>query len=145
MLLPQPTYLPADERDEEIFQATVPQDHYLRRVKQVIDFERLRPIVADSYCNDQGRPAIVPLLLLKLEFLEYQYNLSDRQVIEQARCHMAFRYFLDLPGGGNEAEGSCAPWAYKRDNRPPPSRSGINWTSPAVCNDDQQARFSLLS
>jgi hypothetical protein len=34
--------------------------------------------------------------LLKLEFLQYQYNLSDRQVIEQARCHMAYRYFLDL-------------------------------------------------
>lgn len=96
MLLPQPTYLPPDERDQEIFQATVPEHHYLRRVRDVIDFERLRPVLADAYCNDQGRPAIEPLLLLKLEFLEYQYNHSDRQVIEHARSNMAYRYFLDL-------------------------------------------------
>src|SRR4029077_16371597 len=28
--------------------------------------------------------------------LEYHYNLSDRQVIAQSRCNMAFRWFLDL-------------------------------------------------
>jgi transposase len=96
MLLPQPTYQPADERDQEIFQATVREDHYLRRVKAVIDFERFRSLLAATYSPDQGRPALEPLLLLKLEFLQYQYNLSDRQVIEQARCNMAYRYFLDL-------------------------------------------------
>jgi transposase len=74
----------------------VREDHYLRRVKDVIDFERLRPLLADAYCNDLGRPAIEPLLLLKLEFLQYQYNHSDRQVIEHARSNMAYRYFLDL-------------------------------------------------
>jgi transposase len=96
MLLAQPTYVGADERDQEIFQATVREDHYLRRVKTVIDFERFRSLLAATYSPDQGRPAIEPLLLLKLEFLEYQYNLSDRQVIEHARCNMAYRYFLDL-------------------------------------------------
>jgi transposase len=96
MLLCEPAYLAPDERDREIFQATVPPDHYLRRVKAVVDFEGLRRLLVDSYCPDQGRPAVEPLLLLKLEFLQYQYNLSDRQVIEQARCNMAYRYFLDL-------------------------------------------------
>src|SRR5580765_1475285 len=96
MLLPQPTYRAADERDQEIFQATVREDHYLRRVKAVIGFERFRSLLAATYSADQGRPAIEPLLLLKLEFLQYQYNHSDRQVLEQARSHMAYRYFLDL-------------------------------------------------
>jgi transposase len=96
MITPQPTYLLPDALDQEIFQATVPKDHYLRRVKDAIDFERLRPIVADTYCDDHGRPAIEPLLLLKLEFLQYQYNHSDRQVIEHARSNMAYRFFLDL-------------------------------------------------
>ena len=96
MLATQVNYQPPNELDQEIFQATVPEDHYLRRVKKIIDFEKLRPILADAYCNDQGRPAIEPLLLLKLEFLQYQYNYSDRQVIEQARCNMAYRCFLDL-------------------------------------------------
>jgi transposase len=96
MLLREPTYQAADERDHEIFQATVREEHYLRRVKAVIDFERFRSLLAAAYSPDQGRPAIEPLLLLKLEFLQYQYNHSDRQVIEQARCNMAYRYFLDL-------------------------------------------------
>jgi transposase len=96
MLVSQPVYVAADERDQEIFQATVRDDHYLRRVKAVIDFERFRGLLAATYSPDHGRPAIEPLLLLKLEFLQYQYNHSDRQVIEQARCNMAYRYFLDL-------------------------------------------------
>jgi transposase len=96
MLLSQPCYRAADERDQEIFAATVRADHYLRRVKAVIDFERFRSLLAATYSPDHGRPAIEPLLLLKLEFLQYQYNHSDRQVIEQARCNMAYRYFLDL-------------------------------------------------
>jgi transposase len=96
MLASQPTYLPPDERDQEIFEATVPAEHFLRRVKAHVDFERFRPILAEGYSNDQGRPAIEPLLLLKLEFLQYQYNHSDRQVIEQARSNMAYRYFLEL-------------------------------------------------
>ena len=36
------------------------------------------------------------MLLLKLEFLQFHYNLSDRQVIEQSHYNMAFRWFLDL-------------------------------------------------
>jgi transposase len=96
MLSCQTTFLPADKRDEEIFQATVAASHYLRRVKEAIDFERLRPLLANAYCPDQGRPAIEPLLMLKLEFLEYHYNLSDREVIEHCRCNMAYRFFLGL-------------------------------------------------
>ena len=96
MLLPQPTYVAADARDQEIFQATVRDDHYLRRVKAMIDFERFRSVLAATYSANHGRPAIEPLLLLKLEFLQYPYNHSDRQVIEQARCNMAYRFFLDL-------------------------------------------------
>ena len=96
MLSSQPTYLPPDEWDEEIFRAIVPEDHYLRRVKRRIDFERFRPILAEAYCDDLGRPAIEPLLLLKLELLQYHYNLSDRQVMARARTDMAYRLFLDL-------------------------------------------------
>ncbi len=96
MLLDQPTYSPPDARDAEIFHATVSADHYLRRVKALIDFDQFRDLLAPAYSPDQGRPALEPVLLLKLEFLQYQYNHSDRQVIAQARCNMAYRFFLDM-------------------------------------------------
>jgi transposase len=89
-------YQGPDERDQEIFQATVPEDHYLRQVKAIIDFEACRDELAGCYCPTYGRPAMEPLLLLKLEFLQFHYNLSDRRVVYQARSDMAMRYFLDL-------------------------------------------------
>src|SRR5438132_1662929 len=96
-MLPEPAeYLAPDALDHEIFEATVPQDHYLRRVHTVIDFERFRADMVSCYSANHGRPATEPLLLLKLEFLEYQYNLADQSVVEQARFNMAFRYFLNL-------------------------------------------------
>jgi transposase len=89
-------YLPPSELDQRIFGATVPQDHYLRRVLRAVDFERCRPLLAPAYDPDRGRPACEPVLLLKLEFLQYHYNLSDRQVLDQAHYNMAFRLFLHL-------------------------------------------------
>src|SRR5690242_4585397 len=78
-------YVPATELDERLFAATVPEDHYLRRVQQAVDFSSCRDILAVAYCPGDGRPAVEPLLLLKLEFLQYHYVLSGRQVTEQAR------------------------------------------------------------
>jgi transposase len=95
-MLRAPVYQPLSELDQRIFDATVPQDHYLRRVLRAVDFERCRPLLAAAYDPARGRPASEPVLLLKLEFLQYHYNLSDRQVVDQARYNMAFRLFLGL-------------------------------------------------
>ena len=88
--------VPLTPLDQEIFDATVPADHYLRRVLAAIDFEPFREKLLSCYHSTLGRPAIEPLVLLKLEFLQYQYGFSDRQVIEQCRVNMAFRLFLGL-------------------------------------------------
>jgi transposase len=96
MLVTRNPYLEPDERDYEIFDAVVPRDNYLRRVLEVLDFECCRDDLVSCYSDHLGRPAKEPVLLLKLEFLEYHYNLSDRQVMEQAQYNMAFRYFLGL-------------------------------------------------
>jgi transposase/DnaJ-domain-containing protein 1 len=89
-------YIQLTELDREIFDATVPADHYLRRVMEVVDFERFRELLISRYSRSMGRPPIEPLLLLKLEFLQYQYDLSDREVIAQTCVNMAYRLFLGL-------------------------------------------------
>jgi transposase len=89
-------FVPPTDLDREIFDATIPADHYLRRVKTLVDLERFRPLLVSCYSISLGRPAIEPLMLLKLEFLEFHYGLSDREVIEQCRVNMAYRFFLDL-------------------------------------------------
>ena len=89
-------HVPPSALDQLVFQALVPADHYLRRVKAILDFEQLRPLLAECYPSSMGRPAIEPVLMLKLEFLQYHYNLSDREVMEQAMVNVAYRFFLDL-------------------------------------------------
>jgi hypothetical protein len=97
---------PPSALDQRIFDATVPQDHYLRRVLRAVAFERCRPLLAPAYDPDRGRPACEPVLLLKLEFLPYHCSLSDRQVLDQAHYNMAFRLFLHLNDRARFRDGS---------------------------------------
>jgi transposase len=87
---------PLSEFDLAVFQAVVPQDHYLRQVLACIDFEVFRPRLIGSYDPDFGRPAIDPVRMLKILFLRFHYRLSDRQVMERTVTDMAFRWFLTL-------------------------------------------------
>lgn len=87
---------PLSEFDLAVFQAVVPQDHYLRQVTACIDFEAFRPRLIGSYDPDFGRPAIDPVRMLKILFLRFHYRLSDRQVMERTVTDMAFRWFLTL-------------------------------------------------
>ena len=61
-----------------------------------IDFEPFREKVKDSYSANMGRTAEDPVRMIKIEFLEFLYNLSDREVLKQLQVNVAFRYFLDL-------------------------------------------------
>src|SRR5215831_14642232 len=84
------------EFDLAVFQAIVPEDHYLRKVMVCTDFEAFRPRLIGSYVPDFGRPAIDPVRMLKVLFLRFHYRLSDRQVMERTVTDMAFRWFLGL-------------------------------------------------
>ena len=89
-------YTEPSELDQLIFTKLVPAEHYLRKVKAAIDFESMRVLVADCYSADMGRGAEDPVLLIKLEFLQFHYRLSDREVLIEAQVNVAFRFFLDL-------------------------------------------------
>jgi transposase len=82
--------------DRVVFGKLIPTDHYLRRLKAAIDFEPLRALVADCYAVGMGAPAEDPVRMLKLSLLQFQYDLSDSQVLRQAQVNVAFRFFLDL-------------------------------------------------
>jgi transposase len=88
--------IPLSEFDLAVFQAVVPQDHYLRKVMACINFETFRPRLLGGYDPDFGRPAIDPVRMLKVLFLRFHYRLSDRQVMERTVTDMAFRWFLSL-------------------------------------------------
>lgn len=87
--------LPTEE-DRMVFELLVPATHYLRRAARTIDFERFRPLMEPCYSPDHGRPAMEPVVLLKLEFLQYHDRLSDQKVIDGAQVNVAYREFLGL-------------------------------------------------
>jgi transposase len=74
----------------------VPEDHFLRRVHELVDFSFINDLVKDSYCVYYGRPANEPELLFRLLFLQLLYNLSDERVIEDSQYNLAYKWFLGL-------------------------------------------------
>ncbi len=87
--------VPSDS-ERTLYETIVPEEHFLRRLLQAIDFESFRPLLTSAYCPDQGRPPWDPVILLKLEVLARHYRLSDREVIAGARFNIAYRMFLGL-------------------------------------------------
>ncbi len=85
------------EFDLQVYRTIVPRDHFLRKVLQVIPWDTFHDVLAPYYTPNKGRPAESPVLMLKLEYLRYHHNLSDREVIARAETDLAFRFFLRLP------------------------------------------------
>ena len=50
----------------------------------MIPWDDFDDLLAPFYSPDVGRPAEHPVLMLKLEYLRYHHNLSDREVIARS-------------------------------------------------------------
>jgi transposase len=100
MLQPGPfssdALIPLGASERADFEQLVPPEYFLRRLLQAVDFEGFRPLLASGYSQEQGRPPLDPVVLLKLEVLGHQYKLSDREVMAAARFNIAHRLFLGL-------------------------------------------------
>ncbi len=79
-----------------LYDRIVPQDHLLRKINAVVDFSFVNDLVKDRYTTDFGRPAEDPEFMLRLCLLQYLYGDSDREVEENARDKLAYKYFLGL-------------------------------------------------
>lgn len=79
-----------------LYDRIVPADHLLRKINQVVDFSFVNDLVKDRYTPDFGRPAEDPEFMLRLCLLQYIYGDSDRQVVENARMHNGYKYFLGM-------------------------------------------------
>lgn len=79
-----------------LYEAIIPQNHLLRRLKENIDFSFVNPMLRKQYCERFGRPAKEPEMMFKLLFLKKLYDLSDERLISSAQTDMAYKYFLGL-------------------------------------------------
>ena len=75
----------------------VPADHPLRNIRPLINTDRIRDICKDLYCPDNGRPSIPPEQLFLAMLGGFLLGVrSDRKLIMELRCNMAFRWFVGL-------------------------------------------------
>jgi transposase len=79
-----------------LYDKIVAQNHMLRKINAVVDFSFVNELVKDRYTPDFGRPAEDPEFMLRLCLLQYLYGDSDRQVEENARINLAYKFFLGL-------------------------------------------------
>ena len=80
----------------KLYDIIIPQNHFLRKLKENVDFSFVNKLVENEYSKTFGRPANEPELMFKLLFLQRKDDLSDREVIARAKTDMAYKFFLDL-------------------------------------------------
>jgi transposase len=89
-----------DERNDIRFvclEELVPHDHLLRKIEKAVDFNEIYPMVECYYCHDNGRPAVDPVMLVKMVLIQHLFGIrSLRQTVKDIDMHIAYRWFLKL-------------------------------------------------
>ena len=80
----------------EIFDILIPKDHFLRRLHDEIDFSFIYEELADSYSACMGRTACDPIQMFKYIVLKVLSDLSDKDLVEEVKMNMAYKFFLDM-------------------------------------------------
>lgn len=75
--------------------ALVPQDHLLRKVERVMDYDWLYARLEPYYCHDNGRPGTDPAVLIKMVLIQHLFGIpSLRQTYREIEVNNARRWFL---------------------------------------------------
>ena len=73
----------------------VPANHLLRKIDKAIDFNFIHDKVKHLYCEDNGRPAIEPVVLFKMLFIGYLFGIrSEQRLVQEIEVNVAYRWFL---------------------------------------------------
>jgi transposase len=70
-------------------------DHLLRKIERTVDFSKVKELTAGYYSDNKGRPAVDPVVLIKLALIQHLYGIrSLRQTVQLADENIAYRWFL---------------------------------------------------
>lgn len=91
----------ADKKREQVqmfcMDDMLPQNHLLRIIDKAIDWTFIYDLVEDKYSQDNGRPSMDPVMLIKIPFIQYLYGIkSMRQTVKEIEVNVAYRWFLGL-------------------------------------------------
>jgi transposase, IS5 family len=55
--------------------------HWMVKLAQTVDWDRIDAVFGEAYCPNKGRPAISIRLMVSLQYLKSTYHLSDGDVV----------------------------------------------------------------
>lgn len=75
--------------------ALVPEDHLLRKIERIMDYDWLYARLSPLYCHDNGRNGTDPVVLVKMVLLQHLYGIpSLRQTDQRIMDTLSYRWFL---------------------------------------------------
>ncbi len=76
-------------------EALVPQDHLLRKIERVMDYDWLYERLDPYYCHDNGRPGTDPVVLIKMVLIQHLFGIpSLRQTHREIQVNLAYRWLI---------------------------------------------------
>lgn len=86
-----------DEAKIVCLEDLVPADHLLRKIEKAVNFDEIYSMTKQYYCEDNGRPAVDPVMLVKIVLIEHLFGIrSLRQTVKEVQVNVAYRWFLGL-------------------------------------------------
>lgn len=75
----------------------VPEDHFLRKLEQSLDWSFVYEETAHLYSRRYGRPPIDPVVMVKYLLVGFLYGIpSERQIEQRCADSNAFRWYLGI-------------------------------------------------
>jgi len=73
-------------------------DHFLVALDKLFDWDAMSEQMIQLYKGrgEVGRPPLRPALVLKVLFLSYLYNVSEREIVQLADLHLLMKWFLGI-------------------------------------------------
>lgn len=82
----KPKHSPQRSNQHDLFRSALANminpGHPLVKLSKAVDWKRLDDVFGETYCPDNGRPAISTRLMVALHYLKYTYDLSDEDVVQ---------------------------------------------------------------
>ncbi len=82
----KPKKPPQQNKQHDLFRSEllnmINPGHPLVALSKAVDWKRLDEVFGETYCPDNGRPAISTRLMVALHYLKYTYDLSDEDVVQ---------------------------------------------------------------
>jgi len=85
----------SDLFSQSVFDSLLPPDHFVRRLRELLDWKALAGELRDCY-RGKGRPSVPPEVMLRIMVAQYVFDLSDRKVEQQMTMNIAIKFFVGL-------------------------------------------------